>query len=55
MGDRIMKTKNSIKIISFLGFMTGFTFSMGCGSEYWQGMVAGSILGIWMILVGAEE
>ena len=50
-----MKTSDSTKAISLLGLMIGFALSLACGSDYWQGMVAGSVLGIWMILVGAEQ
>ena len=50
-----MKIRNINKCLSLVLLVVGFGMSMMCGAEYWQGMVAGALFGIWSLLVGVEE
>lgn len=54
-GDRKMKIRYSSKIISFVGFAGTIVMCALTGAEYWQGMVAGTLFGIWLLIAGVEE
>lgn len=50
-----MKIRYSSKILSFVAFAGTIVLCALTGAEYWQGMVAGTLFAIWLLIVGVEE
>lgn len=50
-----MRTSIGIKFMSYVSCLVCSATSVVLGAYFWQGVIAGSMVGIWILMLGAEE